>query len=72
LRAAVGRQPESGGPRQPYRGQRRRTGCQQASPSPGFSTLYGVTGTSANAVWAAGYGNESLVLRWNGSRWVKA
>ena len=44
---------------------------RQASSSPGFSTLYGVSAVSGSAAWAVGYdGSGSLALHWNGTRWA--
>lgn len=58
-----------------------RTWAQAASPSPEVvdgSFLYGVSAVSASDAWAAGwyYGpggenSNTLILRWNGSHWVK-
>ena len=42
------------------------------APSPGFATLYGVAGVSASDAWAVGQGNNSLILRWDGSRWTQS
>ncbi len=53
---------------------------QQATPDPSSedNELFGVTATSANSAWAAGYSldaqsrNETLILHWNGSTWQQA
>lgn len=43
----------------------------QASPSFGFSVLYGVSALPGSAAWAVGYDDPgSLALRWNGSHWA--
>jgi hypothetical protein len=55
------------------------TWAQVPSPSPGssFSELAAVTATSASNAWAAGDyssaaggGNKTLILHWNGSKWA--
>jgi len=43
-----------------------------ASPSPGFSALYGVSAVSASDAWAVGAGRGSLILHWNGTRWTQS
>ncbi len=42
-----------------------------ASPSvgSGYNTFNGVSATSTNDVWAAGYGLHALVEHWNGTQW---
>jgi hypothetical protein len=48
------------------------------TPAPGtYDALYGIAGTSANDLWAAGYYKEgsliykSLALHWNGTAWLE-
>ena len=42
-----------------------------ASPSPAsYSTLTGISATSASNAWAVGYaGSRTVILHWNGRSW---